>query len=458
MKITVLGGSPKGERSVTIQYVKYLEKQFPEHAFSCIPIAREVRKFEYDGTYRNAVLEQVAQSDLVIWAYPLYFMTVSSQYMRFIELIGELDLSVHFLGVPAVSISTSIHFFDHTAQNYIQGVCDDLGMKYLGGITPKMDDLLHERMRNHIAGIFKSWIDAVVKGVSPAKRYPPLVPYASVGITKRVPGKSLPSSCRVTVVADCSNGDTSLLSYMIDSVKELLPQSRVVYLRDIKMGPCLGCLHCGFENRCAYEGKDDYLPIFKNQILPADILIFALPVVQRYFSSYWQRYLERSFNRTHQPTLNGKQIIYLVSGPLAQNQNAYQILQGYTETMRGNLVGIVTDEVSKQQDLDLLLDQTVGTAVSFARDSVKKPLSFLGVAGMNIFRDNIFANLRFVFQADHVYYKKHRLYDFPHKRKLSRIGISMATGASRLPFLRNRIQKDLAKHMVAPYEKVVSRQ
>ncbi len=31
MKITVLSGSPKGDDSVTLQYVRYMEKTFPAH-------------------------------------------------------------------------------------------------------------------------------------------------------------------------------------------------------------------------------------------------------------------------------------------------------------------------------------------------------------------------------------------------------------------------------------------
>jgi len=31
MKITVLNGSPKGIKSVTMQYVQYIQKMFPQH-------------------------------------------------------------------------------------------------------------------------------------------------------------------------------------------------------------------------------------------------------------------------------------------------------------------------------------------------------------------------------------------------------------------------------------------
>jgi hypothetical protein len=41
MKITVLSGSPKGDDSVTLQYVRYMEKTFSAHdyqVFHVLPI------------------------------------------------------------------------------------------------------------------------------------------------------------------------------------------------------------------------------------------------------------------------------------------------------------------------------------------------------------------------------------------------------------------------------------
>ncbi len=36
MKITMLSGSPKGELSVTLQYVNFIKKKFPNTSFRCI--------------------------------------------------------------------------------------------------------------------------------------------------------------------------------------------------------------------------------------------------------------------------------------------------------------------------------------------------------------------------------------------------------------------------------------
>ena len=36
MKIAVLNGSPKGEISVTVQYIKFIQKKFPGHEFKLL--------------------------------------------------------------------------------------------------------------------------------------------------------------------------------------------------------------------------------------------------------------------------------------------------------------------------------------------------------------------------------------------------------------------------------------
>jgi hypothetical protein len=46
MKIVVLNGSPKGEVSVTRQYVLFLEKAFPEHQFVVLHVAQQSKKLE----------------------------------------------------------------------------------------------------------------------------------------------------------------------------------------------------------------------------------------------------------------------------------------------------------------------------------------------------------------------------------------------------------------------------
>jgi len=92
----------------------------------------DIRKIERDPATWNRTLETIRSLDLVLWAFPLNYLVVCSQYKRFIERVFERNAQDSFTGKYAASLSTSIHFFDQTAHAYIHAVSDDLGMKYLG--------------------------------------------------------------------------------------------------------------------------------------------------------------------------------------------------------------------------------------------------------------------------------------------------------------------------------------
>jgi multimeric flavodoxin WrbA len=117
MNISVLNGSPKGDLSVTMQYVKFIEKKFDGHNFNYINISQKIVKIESDEIHFNELIAEIDKSDLVIWGVPLYVCLVPSQYKRFIELIRERGVEDKFAGKYAAVITTSIHFFDNTAHN-----------------------------------------------------------------------------------------------------------------------------------------------------------------------------------------------------------------------------------------------------------------------------------------------------------------------------------------------------
>ena len=87
MKIIVLNGSPKGITSVTMQYVHYIQKEFPQHELKFINISQRIKKIESDESAFQEILDEVKDSDGVLWATPVYFFLVPSNYKRFIELI-----------------------------------------------------------------------------------------------------------------------------------------------------------------------------------------------------------------------------------------------------------------------------------------------------------------------------------------------------------------------------------
>ena len=46
MRILVLNGSPKGENSITLQTIRYLEKRFPEETFEVLHVGQRIKALE----------------------------------------------------------------------------------------------------------------------------------------------------------------------------------------------------------------------------------------------------------------------------------------------------------------------------------------------------------------------------------------------------------------------------
>ena len=105
MKITILAGSPKGELSVTMQYVNYIMKKHPEHDYTVFHVAQKIKKIEKDEKAFSEIIESVKTSDALLWAFPLYYLVVHSGMKRFIELIFERRAKKAFKNKYAASLS-----------------------------------------------------------------------------------------------------------------------------------------------------------------------------------------------------------------------------------------------------------------------------------------------------------------------------------------------------------------
>ncbi|WP_342771871.1 NAD(P)H-dependent oxidoreductase, partial [Methanoculleus sp. UBA300] len=160
MQIAVISGSPKGEQSVTLQYVQFLEQAFPDYTFTVVHAGKEIRTIERQEEVWDGLLATVTESDGVLWATPVYVMLVPAQLKRFVELIDERNATEVFSGKYTASLTTSIRFFDHTAHAYLHGVCDDLGMRYVGFCSAHMQDLEKEAFQEQLILFFSDFLEA----------------------------------------------------------------------------------------------------------------------------------------------------------------------------------------------------------------------------------------------------------------------------------------------------------
>ena len=74
MKLVIINGSPKGAESVTMQYIHYIDKKHPEHEYNIINVAQQIKKIENDENRFEDIIQEVKESDGVIWGFPLYEM------------------------------------------------------------------------------------------------------------------------------------------------------------------------------------------------------------------------------------------------------------------------------------------------------------------------------------------------------------------------------------------------
>ncbi len=458
MKIAVLNGSPKGQVSVTMQYVHFLQQKFPDAEFKIIDIALKIKKLESEKKYFQEVIGEISAADAVLWAFPLYFFLVCSQYKRFIELIFERNETSAFRGKPAASLSTSINFFDHTAHNYINAICDDLEMKYFGSYSAEMSDMHKSRERQRLNTFGGLFIRAIKDGAPSIKNNKPLTKHEFVYEPTRLSPVETEGKKALIVVDDMDKN--SNLRQMVENLQNgFFPAADLVQLKNIDIkGGCLGCMQCGLDNICVYEGKDGFIDFFNQKIKTADILFFAGSIHDRYLSSLWKCFFDRSFFNGHTPVLQDKQIGYVISGPFTQIYNLREILEAHVEMQHSNLVGFVSDDMGSSAEINTALQIIASNAVMYGKLAYIKPRTFYQVAGTKLFRDAVWSRLRPVFQADHRYYKKHGFYNFPQKNYKWRLINSSIVLLTKIPRIRREFIKRMKVEMVKPFNNVLKKQ
>ena len=150
MRVLVLNGSPAGEDSVTLFTVKYIEKMFPEVSFETLYVGQRIRQFEKDF---SEAWDKLQAADLLLFAYPVYTFLAPAQLHRFLELMK--GSGVDFSQKYATQITTSKHFYDVTAHRFMEDNFEDMGLRYVRGLSADMEDLLTEKGRREAEDFFR---------------------------------------------------------------------------------------------------------------------------------------------------------------------------------------------------------------------------------------------------------------------------------------------------------------
>ena len=445
MKITVINGSPSGSNSITLQTVLYLEALFPEHSFTYLDPGLRIRLYEKDFSVCKEALEQ---ADLILFAYPVYTFLVPSQLHRFIELIRENRIDLR--GKFATQISTSKHFYDVTAHQFIENCSDDLGLKYIRGLSADMDDLLKKKGQQEAREFFRYVLYSIQNNLHEPARYP----YGYEGRIADPEEISIPSESvrnligTTVIVTDCEEG--SRLSHMIDAFRaSLTMNSRVVNLRDFPFqGGCLGCFHCAASGKCIYkDGFDEFL---RNQIQTADAIIYAFTIRDHSMGSLFKMYDDRQFCNGHRTVTMGKPIGYLVSGCLSNEPDLKMVMEARSEAGGNFHAGIASDEFHPDEEIRRLALVTCYAVVH----QYNEPRNFYGVGGLKVFRDLIW-QMQGLMKEDHRFYKKHGFYDFPQKKTGTMLAMYAVGAMMSNPKIQKKIGSKMTEGMVMPYKKII---
>nr|NJM03038.1 hypothetical protein [Desulfobacula sp.] len=424
MNITVINGSPKTRQSITLQHIHLLEKENPGHRFEIIHIGNKIPALEKNPSLEKnpALLDEIVRkmqtSDAVIFAFPVYYALVPSQLKRFFELLGERGEPGLFKGKYATSFSTSIRFFDHTAHNYVQAVCEDLEFSYVNGYSAHMDDFFHEAERQKMLGFFNWFSEVAALKLLVQKKYYPRIPGTVVydpDIPDQGRQQSLHPPAKVVVLTDETEADANLGHMTRMFAASSMDTVTVKNIRDIGLkNGCLGCCTCGYDNTCIQ--KDGFRQFYDENLKPADIIIIAGSIRDHYLSSQWKKFLDRCFFNGHVPILQGKRLGFIVSGPLGQTQNLRETLEAISETWHMKSFGMVTDEHGDRDEITARIRDFARSLELAADKDLDMGARFYRVGGGKLFRDFIYATSA-VFKADHLFYKKMGVYeDFPQKQ------------------------------------------
>jgi multimeric flavodoxin WrbA len=452
LKIAVIHGSPTGPDSVTLQYLRFLGQQLPELSLEILDVGRGGRRLEKDRRSFDALISRVVEADGLLWSFPVYTFLAPANLVRFVEHLFERLPPGRLAGRVASLLTTSEHFFDHSAHNWLEEVSEDLGMSVFKGFSARTEELLAEDGRRNLL----AWAREMCRCI--AEKTPLESHHVPVSWTPPVYAPALgaeaPKSGRsVTLVTDCREGDTNL-ARMIDVFRHHVAHPvDVLNLHEIRMkGGCMGCLQCVYDGTCVY--KDGFADAFDQRIRAADVLVFAGTIRHRYFSSTFKAYFDRNFRNGHRPVLHGKPMGWLVSGPLRQLPNLRQILEAKNEVQGSPRLGIVTDEYADDDAITARIVEMARAVDRLTEHAWIRPATFLGVGGRKIFRDLMWT-MRGIVRADHAYYRREGLYDFP-QRDLRRTLFNWTLGAMMaLPCSRRWVLRNLGRLKIAAFREVV---
>ncbi|MBQ3029971.1 MAG: NAD(P)H-dependent oxidoreductase [Agathobacter sp.] len=441
MEILVLNGSPKGDYSITLHTVLYLKELYPQDHFEILHVGQKIKSFEKDFSDAKTAIEK---SDVLLFSYPVYTFIAPYQMHRFIELMKENNVSV--TGKIATQITTSKHFYDVTAHRYIQDNVQEMGMKFIRGLSADMEDLPTEKGQAEARKYWEHFHWCVEYQI-----FEPCYLKTSkpVHMPVEVPSSIEKTDGDVVIIASFKEDDKQLADMIARFQAKLSIKSRVVNIEEYPFkGGCIGCFNCATDGICIY--KDGFDSFLRDDIQKAQAIIYAFTIKDHSMGTRFKMYDDRQFCNGHRTVTMGMPIGYLISGNYSEEQNLQMILEGRAQVGGNILAGIATDEFAPNETIDKMV-ASLEYALEYKNT---QPQNFYGIGGMKIFRDLIY-QMQGMMKADYKFFKAHGQFDFPQKKKGTILGMYLVGAILSNKKLKAKLGNNMNEGMVMPYRKVI---
>ena len=191
------------------------------------------------------------------------------------------------------------------------------------------------------------------------------------------------------------------------------------------------------------------LPLQKEgTIQSAQAIVIAFTIKDHSMGSRFKMYDDRQFCNGHRTVTEGMPFAYLINGDYNSEHNLKTIVEARAEVGHNYLAGVGLDGESIEK---------VARKLEYALEhNYVQPRNFYGVGGMKIFRDLIWV-MRGIMKADHKFYKKHGVYDFPQKQRGKMLLMCFLGALIRNKKIKAKMGNMMNEGMVAPYKKVIEK-
>ncbi|MBR3507168.1 MAG: NAD(P)H-dependent oxidoreductase [Lachnospiraceae bacterium] len=467
MRVLILNGSPSGENSITLQTMHYIQKFYPKQEYHELHVGQKIRMFETDF---SKAAEELKAAELVVFCYPVYTFLAPAQLHRFIELMKESGID--FRGKYATQVTTSKHFYDVTAHEYVRENAEDMGFTVIRGLSADMEDLLHPKGQKEARAFFRHVLWSI--------KY-------DRGELSKVTAE-IDQGKKIAIVADVAEGNEVLPKMIEEFQAASEAEVTVVNIREFPFaGGCLGCFHCAADGTCIY--KDRFDEFLREKIQVADACVYAFTIKDHSMGQRFKLFDDRQFCNGHRTVTMGKPVGYLIDGDYGKEPNLRTLIEARAQVGGNYFAGAVawTDTVqahgmTEQYEVKAGEDGTADVAMAgkagtkgqsegnvkveirrlaaelsyCMRHRYNQPADFYGVGGMKIFRDLIY-QMQGMMREDHRFYKEHGFYDFPQKRMGTILGMYLVGAMMNNPKLSKKIGGNMTKGMLMPYQSVIDK-